>query len=152
VDEACEEGEITIDQKSFGAKQSKFQTSPNKKKNKIIIVDEEEEKQFGMNTSINNHASIGTILQNQKISMFGGLDASLSPCKIHFDREDRGLNIELLMSNKQNNIIQEEDDDDPGLDTQKKASGGSHIVLNKVKFSKNKIEQNDNPDHSYDDV
>jgi hypothetical protein len=52
---------IGFDSKSFGAQQSKFQTQPNKRKNKVIIVDDEEEKEFGVSTSINNHISIGSI-------------------------------------------------------------------------------------------
>lgn len=59
-----EEGNIDLqDSKSFGAKPSKFQTHPNKRKNKVIIVDDEEEKEFGIHTSINNHVSVGTINQ-----------------------------------------------------------------------------------------
>ena len=50
-----------VDQKTFGAKPSKFQTSPNKKKIIVIIVDDEEEKDFGISTSINNHISMGSI-------------------------------------------------------------------------------------------
>lgn len=57
-----DEGDIhQHDSKSFGAQASKFETQPNKKKNKVIIVDEEEEKEFGVSTSINNHISIGSI-------------------------------------------------------------------------------------------
>ena len=56
-----EEGEVGFDSKSFGAQASKFQTQPNKKKNKVIIMNEEEEKEFGVSTSINNHISIGSI-------------------------------------------------------------------------------------------
>jgi len=64
-----EEGEIDFESKSFGAQASKFQTQPNKKKNKVIIVDEEEEKEFGAHTSINNHISIGSI-QDQEHRLF----------------------------------------------------------------------------------
>ena len=68
-----------IDSKSFGAKPSKFQTHPNKKKNKVIIIDDEEEKEFGIHTSINNHVSNGTInMGNRVISQMGimGLEGS----------------------------------------------------------------------------
>jgi hypothetical protein len=64
-EKSVEEGSIgNIDSKSFGPKPSKFQTSPNKKRNKVIIVDEEEEKEFGIHTSINNHISLGSVVQN----------------------------------------------------------------------------------------
>lgn len=61
VSEKYDEGEVGFESKSFGAQASKFQTQPNKKKNKVIIVDDEEEKEFGVNTSINNHISLGSI-------------------------------------------------------------------------------------------
>lgn len=61
TERSCEEGVGNIDSKSFGAKASKFQTQPNKRKGKVIIVDDEEEKEFGINTSINNHISNGTL-------------------------------------------------------------------------------------------
>lgn len=69
-----EEGELcnhqNLDSKSFGAQASKFQTQPNKKKNKVIIVDEEDEEEFGLNASINNHISIGSIEdQEQRLIM-----------------------------------------------------------------------------------
>lgn len=74
-----EEGVIDFESKSFGAQASKFQTQPNKKRNKVIIVDEEEEKEFGINTSINNHISIGSIQdQDQRLMMLaagGGYSA-----------------------------------------------------------------------------
>ena len=55
---SVEEGSIGLhENKSFGAKPSKFQTSPNKKRNKVIIVDDEEEEKFGIHDSIVNHIS-----------------------------------------------------------------------------------------------
>lgn len=78
VEERFDEGSIgNIDSKSFGAHPSKFQTHPNKKRNKVIIIDEEEEKEFGIHTSINNHVSIGTINnQNRMMSHIGIIDGS----------------------------------------------------------------------------
>ena len=46
-----------LDSKEFAAQASKFQTQPNKKRNKVIIIDEEEEKELGEGASINNHIS-----------------------------------------------------------------------------------------------
>lgn len=74
VEERFDEGSIgNIDSKSFGAKPSKFQTHPNKKKNKVIVIDDEEEKEFGIHTSINNHVSVGTINQNRIMMSHGGI-------------------------------------------------------------------------------
>ncbi len=69
-----------IDSKSFGAKPSKFQTCPNKKKNKVIVVDEEEEKEFGIHTSINNHVSNGTFLNQNRIVSQMGIPEDSSYC------------------------------------------------------------------------
>jgi len=58
---SLEEGLVrSIDNKSFGAKPSKFQTSPNNRR-KVIIVDDEEEKEFGIHDSILMHMSQGTV-------------------------------------------------------------------------------------------
>lgn len=61
-----ENAAVHCDSKSFGAQASKFQTQPNKLKNKVIIVDEEEEKEFGVSTSINNHISLGSIQDQEQ--------------------------------------------------------------------------------------
>lgn len=64
-DDNLDEGDLgIIESKSFAAKVSKFQSSPNKIKNKVVIVDEEEEGDFTIHTSINNHVSFGTQLGN----------------------------------------------------------------------------------------
>lgn len=71
----CEEGSLgNIESKSFGANPSKFQTAPNKRKNKVIIVDEEEEKEFGIHTSVNNHISLGSINAQVVMVNSNGLD------------------------------------------------------------------------------
>ena len=54
-----------LDSKEFAAQASKFQTQPNKKRNKVIIIDEEEEKELGEGASINNHISLGSIEDQQ---------------------------------------------------------------------------------------
>ena len=44
----------------------------------MIIVDDEEEKEFGINTSINNNASIGSIQNNNVVFESSFLPAMLS--------------------------------------------------------------------------
>ena len=113
VGENCGEGDINIDSKSFAAKASKFQTAPNKKRNKVIIVDEEEEKEFGINTSINNHAgSIGTL--HGGLANAGNVDVwSLEK-------------IKSTMFKQMKNAIMEEDEG--GLEYQKKIAGTQFYI------------------------
>eukprot|EP00347_Sterkiella_histriomuscorum_P007864 403347267 len=79
-----------LDQKSFGAKPSKFQSNPLKNRKKVIVLDDDESEEFQAGISLNIHMSQESLQKAEKINQNG-----LKQMKIPYNQANNQLEDQL---------------------------------------------------------